>query len=50
MFELSFSQVSRLNSFFLLVSKVGPVVCVSFIWGEICAEFLFVFPLVGKAE
>ena len=31
-------------------SKVGPVVCVSFIWGEICAEFLFVFPLMGKAE
>jgi len=23
-------------------SKVGPVVCVSFIYGEICAEFLFV--------
>ena len=33
--------------------NVGPVVCVSFIWGEICAEFfvcLFVFPLTGKAE
>ena len=46
MFEVSFSQVSRLNSFFLLVSKVaspkaGPVVCVSFVQGEICAEFLF---------
>ena len=35
-------------------SKDGPVVCVSFIYGEICAEFLFVclfaFPLMGKAE
>ena len=31
--------------------KAGPVVCVSFIWGEICTEyFLFVFPLMGKAE
>jgi len=30
--------------------KVGPVVYVSFLWGEICAEFLFVFPLMGKAE
>ena len=30
---------------------VGPVVCVSFLWGEICTEyFLFVFPLMGKAE
>ena len=30
--------------------KFGPVACVSFVWGEICAEFLFVFPLMGKAE
>ena len=37
-------------------SKVGPVVCVSFVWGEICAEFVVVvvvvvvFPLMHKAE
>ena len=31
--------------------KVGPVVCVSFIQGKICAEFsLLDFPLMGKAE
>ena len=33
--------------------KVGPVVCVSFVYGEICAEIfvsLFVFPLMVKAE
>ena len=30
--------------------KFGPVVCISFIRGEICAEFLFVFPLMGKPE
>ena len=28
--------------------KVGPVVCVSFVEGEICAEFFFVFPLMGR--
>ena len=50
MFEVSFSQASRLNSFpFGFCSpKVGPVVCVGY--GEICAEFLFVFPLMGKTE
>jgi len=26
------------------------VVCVGSLSGEICAEFLFVFPLMGKAE
>ena len=35
-------------------SKAGLVVCVNFLKGEICAEFLFVcllvFPLMGKAE
>ena len=43
-FEVSFSQASRLNTFFLLVSALpGPVVCVRFLQGEICAEFyLFV--------
>ena len=30
--------------------KVGPMVCVSLDYCEICAEFLFVFPLMGKAE
>ena len=30
--------------------KVGPVVYVSVLQGEICAEFSFVFPLMGKAE
>ena len=33
--------------------KFGPVLCVSFVQGEICAEFfvcLFVFPLMGKVE
>ena len=30
--------------------KVGPVVCVSFVEGEICVEFLFVFPLMAKSE
>jgi len=55
-FEVSFSQASRLNSFFLwfLPSNVGPLVYVSFLKGEICAEFLFVclfvFPLMGKTE
>ena len=44
MFEVSFSRASRLNSFFLwfLPSNVGPLVYVSFLKGEICAEFLFV--------
>ena len=40
--------------FFLLFGfcppKVGPVVCVCFIWGEICAEYLFAFPPMGKTE
>ena len=34
--------------------KAGPVVCVSFVQGEICADFClfvcFVFPVMGKAE
>ena len=34
--------------------KIGPVVCVNFMLGEICVEVLFVclfvFPLMGKAE
>ena len=31
--------------------KVGPVVCMSLVFHEICAEFLlFVFPLMVKAE
>ena len=38
-FEVCFSQASRLNPFFLLVSAliIGQVVCVSFMKGEICA-------------
>ena len=30
--------------------KVGPVVWVSFVQGEICAELLFAFSLMSKAE
>ena len=51
MFEVSFSQSSRLNSFFLLI-----YVFLSLVQGEICAElfcwfvFMLVFPLMGKAE
>ena len=30
-------------------SKVDAVVCVSFLEAEICAECLFLFPLMGKA-
>ena len=40
-FTVSFSQASRMNSFFPFVvcpSKVGPVSCV---YGEICAEVFF---------
>ena len=36
---------TQLSEFTSLHFKVGPVVCVSFLKGEICAEFLFVFPL-----
>ena len=55
MFEVSFSQASKLYSFFLFgfcPPKVDPVVCVSFVEDEICAElcFLFLFPLMGKTE
>ena len=46
MFEFSFSQALRKVEFFFPFGfcdpKVGPVVCVSFVQGEICAEFLFV--------
>ena len=39
---------TRLSDF---THKVRPVICVSFVQGEICAELcLFVFPLMGKAE
>ena len=44
MFEVSFFQASRLIFFLpfgFCPPKVGPVVCVSFVQGEICAEFLF---------
>ena len=56
MFEVSFSQATRLNFFLpfgFCPPKVDPVVCVSFELGEVCAEFfvcLFVFPLMGKGE
>ena len=36
---------TQLSEFTSLHFKVGPAVCVSFLKGEICAEFLFVFPL-----
>ena len=44
-FEVSFSQASRLNvilPFGFCPPEVGPGVCVSFVQGEICAQFLFV--------
>ena len=53
-FEVSFSQASRKVEFFSLKEvefflpfgfcppKVGPVVCLSFVQGEICVEFLLV--------
>ena len=50
------SQAPRLEFFLpfgFCPPKVGPVVCVSFVYGEICAEIfvsLFVFPLMVKAE
>ena len=52
-FEVSFSQASRLNSFFLLVSalvRVGPVVSVSFVQGEICAELFVCFSSAGQGR
>ena len=53
MFEVSFSQASRLNSFFFCFCppKVCPVVCVSLYRVRSVLSFcLFAFPLVGKAE
>ena len=54
MFEVSFSQASRLNSFFLLVSALLRLVQ-WFVWALYRVRFvlsfcLFVFPLMGKAE
>ena len=59
MFEISFFKASRKVEFFhckvefflpfgFCPPKVGPVVCVSFVEGEICAEFFFVFPLMVR--
>ena len=53
MFEVSYSQASRLNSFFLLVSALISLVQ-SFVLAlyrlRFVLSFLFVFPLMGKAE
>ena len=58
MFEVSFSQASRLISFFLLVSALLRLVQ-WFVWASYRMRFvlgfclfacLFVFPLMGKAE
>ena len=58
MFEVSISQASRLNSFFLLVSAFLMLVQ-WFVWALYRVRFvlrlclfvcLFVFPLMGKAE
>ena len=55
MFEISFSQSSRLNSFFLLVSPLSVwssglcklLIVWDFCWVFVC---LSVFPLMGQAE
>ena len=48
---LFLKKVELFLLFGFIPPKVGSVVCVSFLWGEICAEFcLLVFPLMGKAE
>ena len=39
---LSLKKVEFFHPFGFCPPKVGPVVCVSFAYGEICAEFLFV--------
>ena len=51
MFEVSFFQASRLNSFFLLVSALWvwlSALCKLLIGWDLCWDF--VFPLMGKAE
>ena len=53
MLDVSFSpgfNVEFFLPFGFCPPKVDPVVCVSFSQGEMCAEFLFVFLLTGKAE
>ena len=54
MFEVSFSQASRLNSFFLLVSALLKLVQwfvkASYRVIFVLSFHLFVFPLIGKAE
>ena len=47
---LSLKKVEFFLPFGFCPPKVGPGVCVSFIEGKICAELLFVFPLMGKPE
>ena len=51
MFEVSFSQASRLNFFFLLVSALSgwsSGLCkLLIVWDFV---YLFIFPLMGKAE
>ena len=37
---------TQLSEFTSLHFKVGPVVCVSFLKGEICAEFFFLLLLL----
>jgi len=46
---LSLKKVEFFLSFGFCSPKIGPVVCVSFLWGEICAKCLF-FSVMGKAE
>ena len=51
MFEVSFSQASRLNFFFLLVSALSGwssgLYKLLIVWNFV---YLFIFPLMGKAE
>ena len=48
---LSLKKVEFFLSFDFYPPKFSPVVCLSFVYSEICAEFLFVcFSLMGKAE
>ena len=51
-FEVSFPgfNVEFFLPFGFFPPKVGLVVCINFMYGEVSAEFLFVFPLMGKAK